>query len=782
MSAPTSGRFWPRILAATVALTLLSVLPGPPRQDSRPWDPGTAELAAQELRPFGVDDALRIRSISIADATEDARWVAARITPRGSRFDTDHFRFGDPTYIAPGLNELVVIDTETGEQSAVFDGLGQSQGETWSGDGSLLAFRYLDGDRPVLGVHDRQGGTTRYLDPPDDREFAWGGALVWLPDGRHLLAPLRAPGWRERALQAYEAMEEGPVVVQDGGDDFLSWDAVRNLGRLAELSIVDAQTGAVTPLLEEAPYTTVEVSDDGSHLFYVIGQPLHTSYSRGEGTEYSYFRIPLGPGGLPVGDPETVTEGGERLKRLEVSPDGSSVAWADRGDLFVHPAGADSALKISENLRTPLSAADSTKRSFSLERWAPDGSSLLARAQDGWYLVAPDGSSSEHVWAIPGDTEEERSKAPARSVVQWTEDGRYLYATHSARDRWERGMVRLDLERGEDEVLFADANLYRSVSVARDGSRIVARVSDGDRPDDLVAWDGRAVGRRALTELNGFLDQVAMTRSELIEYLDVDGEKQFGVLYYPVDYEPGEAYPLVAEVYEEFFDNGYRESANLIAAQGWFMLRPSVGFEIGFPGEAWLKGVTAAVNDLIGKGMVDGDRLGIHGTSYGGYATNLIVTQTDRFAAAINISGKVNIISFLGDSEKITVRNYNAAEETQDRIGATLWEQPQKYIAHSAVMFADRVDTPLLLLTGQGDWNVPATNTREMYYALRRLEKEVVWVNYMRGGHGGGWASNEEDYRDQWRRIIDWYRTHFEEPPEREPVADGASAGGGLSP
>jgi dipeptidyl aminopeptidase/acylaminoacyl peptidase len=69
-----------------------------------------------------------------------------------------------------------------------------------------------------------------------------------------------------------------------------------------------------------------------------------------------------------------------------------------------------------------------------------------------------------------------------------------------------------------------------------------------------------------------------------------------------------------------------------------------------------------------------------------------------------------------------------------------------------------------------------------MYYALRRLEKEVVWVNYMRGGHGGGWASNEEDYRDQWRRIIDWYRTHFEERPEREPVADGASAGGGLSP
>ncbi|HSG50362.1 MAG TPA: prolyl oligopeptidase family serine peptidase, partial [Longimicrobiales bacterium] len=139
---------------------------------------------------------------------------------------------------------------------------------------------------------------------------------------------------------------------------------------------------------------------------------------------------------------------------------------------------------------------------------------------------------------------------------------------------------------------------------------------------------------------------------------------------------------------------------------------------------------------------------------------------TDRFAAAANVSGKVNIISFLGDSEKITTRNYNAAEETQDRIGATLWEQPQKYVEHTAVMFADRIDTPLLLLTGQGDWNVPATNTREMYYALRRLGKEVVWVNYMRAGHGAGRAGLEEDFRDHWDRMIAWYRDHFDPPAE----------------
>lgn len=111
-------------------------------------------------------------------------------------------------------------------------------------------------------------------------------------------------------------------------------------------------------------------------------------------------------------------------------------------------------------------------------------------------------------------------------------------------------------------------------------------------------------------------------------------------------------------------------------------------------------------------------KLGVEGTSYGGYATNLLITQTNRFAAAVNISGKVNIISFLGDSPKIGTREFSAAENGQDRIGATLWEAPLKYIEHSAVMFADRIKTPPLMLTGKEDWNVPDTNEREAWFSL----------------------------------------------------------------
>jgi dipeptidyl aminopeptidase/acylaminoacyl peptidase len=241
-------------------------------------------------------------------------------------------------------------------------------------------------------------------------------------------------------------------------------------------------------------------------------------------------------------------------------------------------------------------------------------------------------------------------------------------------------------------------------------------------------------------------------------------------VHYPRGYEKGKTYTTVFIVYEDFFADTWDPVANLLNANGYVVVKPSVSFDIGYPGEAWVKGVTAAANKLIENGVADSARLGVHGTSYGGYATNLLITQTNRFKAAVNISGKVDMISFYTDSPRLGVRNVHAAEKSQDRIGATLWQQPQKYVEHSAIFFADRITTPLMLITGALDSNVPADNTREMYFALRRLGKEVVWVNYMNGGHGGGNATAGE-FLDMQRRIVEWYDSKLKRGAKGEKVA-----------
>ena len=234
--------------------------------------------------------------------------------------------------------------------------------------------------------------------------------------------------------------------------------------------------------------------------------------------------------------------------------------------------------------------------------------------------------------------------------------------------------------------LVRDARLYAGVRMLRDGSGFVMTAADADRPAELVTTDAKFSSLKRLSDLNPWLAAKALPKSELVKYRDVDGKELYGVLRYPVGYEAGKKYPTVFEIYETFFDNGFNARAAFLANHGYAVFHPSVNLVVGRPGESWVKGVTTAANRLIEMGVADPDRLGVHGTSYGGYATALLITQTDRFKAAINISGKVDMVSFYTDSPRLGVRNTHAPEKSQDRIGGTLWEYPERYLEHSAVL------------------------------------------------------------------------------------------------
>ncbi len=729
--------------------------------------PSVALAQARTGRAFTPDDALDVRTVRIQDVSEDGSWIAATVQRHRDRLNVDHERFGDPTYVSPSLAEVLVVNTRTGEEQSLFDTPLVARAFSWSDDNSQLAFFAFVGDAFQLMLYDAGGGRLRTVDLHGELEIASNSPLDWRTDGSAVLVGLRPEGWAEESRNAYLAMAEGPIVVQDSDNDFLAWDAVRKRSADMITVAVTLSDGAVREIVPEAPVQQPQFSADGSFVTYMVANRLKTSYERAKGTEYEIFQLDLSSGDTRSVYP--VTE--ERLRPVW-SQAGDAFALNDEGNVLVRRLSADSAVNLTEEHRTPLAENDSTKMSFTAMQWQPDGDALLVSSQKGYHLLDAESGDLEMVYEFEGE-EDER---PRLTLQSWSRDGRYLYLSYSAHDRWERGLVRYDLQGGTMEDLVKDESLYRSWSVSKDGSTVVYARSDGDQPDELWVADRSMANARRLTDLNPQLADVQLTRSELIEYLDVDGKKLYGILYYPIDYEPGKKYPLVAEIYETFFDNGYNANMNMLSSQGWFGFRPSVDLEIGYPGEAWLKGVTTAINKVVDRGLVDEDKLGVHGTSYGGYATNLLITQTDRFAAAVNISGKVNIISFLGDSEKITTRNYGAAEEGQDRIGATLWEQPQKYVEHSAIMFADRIDTPLLMLSGEGDWNVPATNQREMYYALRRLGKKVTWVNYLRAGHGAGRAGTVEDFHDHWRRMFEWYGTYFAEADRERITTEGGAA------
>jgi dipeptidyl aminopeptidase/acylaminoacyl peptidase len=298
------------------------------------------------------------------------------------------------------------------------------------------------------------------------------------------------------------------------------------------------------------------------------------------------------------------------------------------------------------------------------------------------------------------------------------------------------------------------------IVVSRDGSVLAFLAAKGSVPPDLYLLDPKSRRQRRLTHLNPIFDDERTRRTRLIDYLDADGRPQFGVVYYPFDYQAGRAYPTVVHAYEEFFNDEYEATDKILNANGYLVLRPSVPTRQhpGRPVEAWIKGVSSALNRSIELGLTDSARVGVYGCSYGGYATNHLITQSSRFKAAVNIAGLVDLVSMYTDSPRLGLRNmyFSESRTGQFPMTGTLWEEPQKYVQNSPLFYFDRVTAPVLIISGSHDHNVIPAQQQEAFYALRRLGKTVEWVTYRDFGHCLS-STSEEDVEDVHRRIVGWF-------------------------
>lgn len=161
---------------------------------------------------------------------------------------------------------------------------------------------------------------------------------------------------------------------------------------------------------------------------------------------------------------------------------------------------------------------------------------------------------------------------------------------------------------------------------------------------------------------------------------------------------------------------------------------------------------------LLDRGFVDRQRIGIQGQSWGGYQVAFLVTRTNLFRAACAGAPVSNMFSAYGGirwgSGLVRAMQY---EKGQSRIGGTIWDKPLLYIENSPVFWADRVNTPLLMMHNDKDGAVPWYQGIEYFTALRRLQKPVWLVVYNNEDHNLTRRPNQKDWAVRMQQFFDHY-------------------------
>ena len=407
----------------------------------------------------------------------------------------------------------------------------QLRGFAWSPDGGQLAYFIVVDGSYELRIYDAEVGGARRVGVRSDKDISSSSPLVWSPDGATILLGLRPDGWAAEERGAFLALTEARVIVQDSRNDFLAWDRVRNIANRQITALVSVSDGSVREILTETTPQGAGFSEDGSYITYATTTRTKTSYTRRDGADYQLFSLDL-----EAGEVESLMGPSEERINVDWTDARDAFAYSEDGSVFVRRLGDEEAEDVTEGHRATES--DTTEVSFSVGRWSPDGDDLLLTSDHGWHVLDVASGDMQVVLTL----EEDEDGRPRRAVQAWSDDGRYIYFSYSERDRWQRGLKRLAVGSGEVETLVLDERVYRSWNVSDDGSTVVYTMSDGDRPDDIWVTGHDYTAPTRLTGMNPQLDDVALTTSELVGYLDVDGNTLYGILYYPADYDPGRSY------------------------------------------------------------------------------------------------------------------------------------------------------------------------------------------------------------------------------------------------
>ncbi len=477
---------------------------------------------------------------------------------------------------------------------------------------------------------------------------------------------------------------------------------------------------------------------------------------------------------------------------VQTSPNNKAAAWFDGKDWFAatvpdgKPVNLTAKLKekfFNEEFDMPM-----TPSSYGAAGWSADDKYLYVYDRFDLWRLAADGSEAKNITDTgralgvrlrllrveKPDDDDATADRGLDATKPW------LLAAENLTTR-DTGFYRLPAG-GKPKLLLMGARKYGVPSKAKKADTQVLTVQTFRDYPDYYATDTNFKDMKRLTDVNPRVAEFNWGTAELVNFKSTDGQALQSILIKPENFDPSKKYPMVVYIYERLTDGlhtfrlptvsrGQTINPTHYASNGYLVLMPDIAYKTGQPGPSAIKCVLPAIQAVVDTGCVNEQAIGINGQSWGGYQIAYMVTQSDRFKAAVAGAPVSNMISaYNGIRWGSGLPRQFQYEHTQSRIGGTPWTAPLKFIENSPVFHADKVNTPLMMIHNDQDDAVPWYQGIEYYLALRRLQKEVYLLNYNGQPHN---LSNRAAARDFAVRMQQFFDHHLKGEPMPEWMAKG---------